>query len=176
MNTKTCTKCKNTFAATLEFFYRNSSGKYGVTPRCKPCVNEDNAVSEKKRREANPERVKELGNARARKYYERNKEKCRKSSRESAARRRQDPIKKEIIQARKRAGGAGLSPEEIKAIRDSQENKCAICGSFNPTDLDHCHSSGKIRWLLCGHCNRGLGAFMDSPLLLRKAANILESL
>lgn len=174
MVSKTCTKCKTSLPATLEFFYKNSGGKYGLTPRCKTCVNEDNKISHEKRLAANPEKVKALASARSKKHYHKDIETGRKRARLSAAKARQDPQKYAKIQARKRAGGAGLTPEEINTIRQRQDNKCAICTDPDPTDLDHCHSSGKVRWLLCKHCNRGLGAFVDSPRLLRKAAELLE--
>ncbi len=173
---KKCTKCKKEHPATLEFFYKNSGGKYGLTPRCKSCVNEDNKISHEKRLAANPEKVKAQASARAKKHYHKDFEKSRKRARLSAAKARQDPQRYAKIQARKRAGGAGLTPEEINTIRQRQDNKCAICTDPNPTDLDHCHVTGEIRWLLCKHCNRGLGAFRDNPSWLRKAAEMLESL
>lgn len=170
MNNRTCTKCKTTLPATLEFFYKNARCKYGLTPRCKPCVNEDNIASNAKR---DPAIVKAQANARAKKFYYKNHEKSKATARKSAAKARQDPEKYKKIQARKRAGGAGLTPEQIERIKLKQNNQCAICDTPNPTDLDHCHSSGTVRWLLCKHCNRGLGAFKDNPALLIKAANML---
>lgn len=170
---KTCKKCAKDFPTTTEFFYKNASGKYGLTPRCKSCVNVDNKESAAKR---DPEVVKAQANARSRKHYHNNLDKCRNTARESALKARQDPEKYSKIQARKRAAGAGLTPEEIQAIRNQQDNKCAICLDPDPTDLDHCHRSGQVRWLLCRHCNRGLGAFNDSPELMRKAAEMLEGL
>lgn len=176
MQDKTCTKCKQTMPATLGFFYKNAGGKFGVTPRCKPCVNEDNMASHAKRMAADPDKIREQANNRSKKHYHGNLEKTRGVARDSATKARQDPAKRAKIQARKRAGGAGLTPEEIEAIRLGQGNMCAICETPDPTDLDHCHTSGKVRWLLCTHCNRGLGAFRDSPSLMRKAAWLLESL
>ena len=176
MQEKTCTKCGNTFPATLEFFYKNSGGKHGVTPRCKSCVNADNLAGHAKRLAASPEKVKALANARSKKHYHGNLEKARNVARASATKARQDPTKYAKIQSRKRAGGAGLSVEEIQVIRDKQGNACAICNAPNPTDLDHCHATGTVRWLLCTHCNRGLGAFRDSPELLKKAADMLKTM
>lgn len=120
------------------------------------------------------ERKKHFDRLKAKKHYHNNLEKCRGIARDSAAKARKDPEKYKRIQARKRAAGAGLTPEQVEAIRFAQNNQCAICQSPDPTDLDHCHSSGTVRWLLCNHCNRGLGAFKDSPVLLRKAAEMLE--
>lgn len=168
---KTCRKCLKEFPATLEFFYKNAGGKYGVTPRCKSCVNKDNIASLQKR---DPSVVKQQAAARSKRHYHNNIEQGRERARNSAAKARLDPEKKLIIQSRKRAGGAGLTPEQIESIRLAQGNLCAICSEPDPTDLDHCHKTGSIRWLLCKHCNRGLGAFRDSPEFMRKAADMLE--
>jgi len=35
--TRACTGCRRTFPATLEFFYKHPSGKFGLFPRCKEC-------------------------------------------------------------------------------------------------------------------------------------------
>lgn len=51
-----------------------------------------------------------------------------------------------------------------------QEGKCAICGSTGPKwHLDHDHTSGNIRGVLCAKCNLGLGQFNDDPQLLKAA-------
>jgi len=172
---KLCRKCKNEYPATLEYFYKNSGGKYGLTPRCKSCVNEDNAESHARRKAKDPDKVKEQGNKRSTKHYHKNLELSRKRARESAARSRADPEKYAKIQARKRGGAAGLTPEEIEKIREKQDNLCAICEDPDPTDLDHCHDTGDVRWLLCKHCNRGLGAFRDNPDIMEKAAAMLRT-
>ena len=122
------------------------------------------------------ERKRHFDRLKARKHYHANLENSRRVARDSAAKARQDPVKYEKIQSRKRAGGAGLTPEEVEEIRKSQSNQCAICSDPDPTDLDHCHETGKIRWLLCKHCNRGIGAFRDNPEWLRKAALLLGSI
>lgn len=70
----------------------------------------------------------------------------------------------------------GLTVEEYEAF---MAVGCAICGTHESQDgramsIDHCHVSGKPRGVLCGHCNKGLGLFLDRPDLLRKAAIYLE--
>ncbi|MCF6743127.1 hypothetical protein E9529_02350 [Blastococcus sp. KM273128] len=52
----------------------------------------------------------------------------------------------------------------------AQGDACGICGEPEPQHLDHDHSSGRIRRLLCQRCNHGLGLFRDDPYLLHVAA------
>ena len=52
-------------------------------------------------------------------------------------------------------------------------HECVICGSQEPLVVDHDHVSGKVRGMLCNHCNRGLGHFRDDPMLLEFAAQYL---
>lgn len=62
---------------------------------------------------------------------------------------------------------------------DAQQNKCAICGTdaseFNKAfAVDHCHTTGKVRGLLCWHCNTSIGKFKDDVLLLQRAIDYLQ--
>lgn len=59
--TKKCTGCKNEFPATLEFFSKKISGKYGVTAKCKNCSNEYNREMYAKHQEKRLEAKKEYG-------------------------------------------------------------------------------------------------------------------
>jgi len=58
------------------------------------------------------------------------------------------------------------------------KGKCDICGSPSLTKprhaIDHCHTTGKVRGLLCWPCNKGLGNFKDNPELIQKAIKYLE--
>jgi hypothetical protein len=62
----------------------------------------------------------------------------------------------------------GVSPEEIRAKLNAQSGFCAICRAEVATDIDHNHAKKKVRGILCGECNRGLGLFKENiPRLLR---------
>ena len=78
-----------------------------------------------------------------------------------------------------------MSPEEFKARIKKQKNRCAIClrkerhtnyqtKKRQSLSVDHSHTTGKNRDLLCQDCNRGLGIFDDSAKLLIRAAQYLK--
>ncbi len=58
----------------------------------------------------------------------------------------------------------GLTTEQYDVILKEQDGACAICRHpFTDTpNVDHSHETGRIRGLLCGSCNRGLGGFRDN--------------
>jgi hypothetical protein len=68
-----------------------------------------------------------------------------------------------------------LSMDDFASLLQSQDNKCAICQDpFSKTPhVDHDHTTGKIRGLLCNNCNAGIGFLKDSPKLLRLAIEYL---
>lgn len=74
----------------------------------------------------------------------------------------------------------GMSPEEYYELLENQEGKCKICRiHIDDTEkhvlyIDHCHTAGKVRGLLCQQCNSGLGMFKDRTDLLVKAIRYLD--
>jgi hypothetical protein len=72
----------------------------------------------------------------------------------------------------------GVTQSDLDAISKAQGGACAICRRPLPggkwTHVDHDHASGKVRGLLCGTCNVGLGMFQESSELLRCAAEYME--
>ena len=73
----------------------------------------------------------------------------------------------------------GLSVEQYMKLLEIQDNTCAICDQTCSykfrLSVDHCHTTGKVRGLLCGNCNTGLGKFKDNDIILTKAINYLRN-
>lgn len=75
----------------------------------------------------------------------------------------------------------GITKEEYNKMLKQQNYKCAICGAETANRnvnysfcVDHNHTTGEVRGLLCSNCNRALGLLQDNPEILRKAAKYLE--
>jgi hypothetical protein len=72
----------------------------------------------------------------------------------------------------------GLSLADYRAILDRQDGKCAICrddlkGDKN-THVDHCHSTGVVRGVLCNRCNLAVGMLRNSSTIALAAARYLR--
>lgn len=72
-----------------------------------------------------------------------------------------------------------LTQEDYNKLLIAQQFKCKICGceeniNKEPFDIDHCHSTGKVRGLLCRKCNAGLGLLGDTKETLIKAIKYIE--
>jgi hypothetical protein len=74
----------------------------------------------------------------------------------------------------------GITVDQYDALLHRQDGKCAICAAKKPGGrtkmffIDHCHSTGKVRGLLCMRCNTGLGLFLDNPKFLLNAISYLK--
>lgn len=77
-----------------------------------------------------------------------------------------------------------MSLEEYQKLFDSQKGLCKICGQVGfaiatnqrqMVVIDHCHTTGKVRGLLCHNCNRALGLFQDKISNLENAIQYLKS-
>lgn len=77
----------------------------------------------------------------------------------------------------------GLTQDEFIAKWEEQDRKCAVCGievvlrkdyGGEVACIDHDHITGKVRGILCGHCNRAAGFLKDDPDLMRKLAEYIE--
>lgn len=74
----------------------------------------------------------------------------------------------------------GITKEQYEALYNEQEGCCAICSKefeevkYKVPSIDHNHSTGRVRGMLCGNCNRGLGSFKDSLEYLANAMAYLN--
>lgn len=71
----------------------------------------------------------------------------------------------------------GLTLEQVESGRAAQGHKCLICGKTPKRwHIDHCHTTKKIRGMICQQCNIGIGAFRDDRRVLWRAIDyLLES-
>jgi hypothetical protein len=100
-------------------------------------------------------------NARSKKYHDINKQK--RSEQHKEWRRREK---------------YGLTSDEYQSMLEQQNHVCAICHqkctSKPSLAVDHDHVTGKVRGLLCGNCNNGLGRFKDNVEWLSNAIEYLN--
>lgn len=71
----------------------------------------------------------------------------------------------------------GVTPEWFDATLVAQGG-CAICAVTDAAkrggwNVDHDHATGKVRGVLCGHCNRAIGSLKDDPDVCVSAAKYL---
>lgn len=72
----------------------------------------------------------------------------------------------------------------FKEVIEMSQGQCEICkidlifGASQPNSqsgvVDHNHTTGRVRGILCNSCNRGIGYFRDNPMFLEKAASYLR--
>jgi len=71
-----------------------------------------------------------------------------------------------------------ISKKDYDELCKKQAYRCKICGELPSKGkrlcVDHDHSIGKVRGLLCHKCNTGLGMFQDSATIMRKAIKYLN--
>ena len=79
-----------------------------------------------------------------------------------------------------------ITLDEYQRRHKQQQGRCAICGrseteaySYRADSprllaVDHNRTTGAVRELLCGKCNKAIGLMMEDPARLRAAAEYLE--
>lgn len=112
----------------------------------------------------NSEKVK----SQRREWYLNNKEKVHAQMRQKYIDRKQK--NPELLRKHSRMSilkQYGLTIEDYEEMHRRQGHRCAICkihqSKFTKQfNVDHCHKTGKVRGLLCLHCNSALGYMKDS--------------
>jgi hypothetical protein len=71
--------------------------------------------------------------------------------------------------------GIDFSIDQLNEMLDVQKGKCLICErTMGEPCVDHCHTTGNVRGLLCRGCNAAIGSLGDSPELLERAVKYLR--
>jgi len=158
---KKCPRCK--YNKQESEFHKSRKRKGGLAWCCKVCVKAFAASWYL--------RNKEYSNARNKAWYEKNFEKISQRARIELTyeQRRNARLKNKF----------GITASEYDRILGQQNFLCAVCSQHRDEfskafAVDHCHTTGRIRGLLCEKCNQGIGCFNDSPERIRLAVQYLE--
>jgi hypothetical protein len=146
---KTCPRCK--IEKALNEFHKSRTSYHGITVYCKQCS------FEKHRAFIQKPGQKKRAAERSREWRAKNPERQRDHELKSAY---------------------GLPHGTYERMLEAQDSSCAICKTKEPGGrgcfhLDHCHSTGTVRGLLCHHCNIGIGHLGHDPERLQSAIRYL---
>lgn len=102
---------------------------------------------------------------------------CRECQKEIDTKNRQtDKGKKKYRKQLWKQAGINISYEEYLDRYNLLQGKCEICNLYFTTlCVDHCHTTGKIRGLLCTKCNLGLENFKESKDVMNSAIKYIEN-
>jgi uncharacterized protein with PIN domain len=60
----------------------------------------------------------------------------------------------------------GMTVQDLKDMLDAQNHRCAICDTdLVKPSIDHDHTTGRVRALLCFRCNSRLTAIEDAAFV-----------
>ena len=137
---------------------------------CRPCANQRRMRRDARDPEGAPKRL-----AKARRYNESHREQKREDIRRRRATSPEEYRQREADRHLERK--YGLTRIEWVAMLKGQRGKCAICkmkfSEGQKICVDHCHTTGRVRGLLCDLCNKGIGAMRDDAELVLSAYRYL---
>lgn len=164
---KRCARCRK--RKSLRVFHRDPRNISGRGSYCRPCHN-------RSRRESYYRDVRK-SRARRRRWTREHPEQY-KASRDRYYRKNRTRLLQERNR-RRYLKKYGIAYEQFRAMVKRQCNRCAVCkrppnGRYRKLQVDHCHTTGKVRALLCVSCNSGLGHMRDDLKTARAAVRYLE--
>lgn len=170
MTKKLCTKCTN--IKLIEEFCKNKAIIDGRSAWCRTCMKDISKTYRKNNKEKCRQQTRNWRLKNREQHLANNKRRYNKYKESILARTKEwaEKFPDKRIDARLK-NKFGLTLEEYKKILERQGGQCYVCARI-PEEyrnkearmlaVDHCHSSGKIRGLLCGNHNRALGMIKDS--------------
>jgi len=113
-------------------------------------------------------------------YYAKNQEEIKLYNNQY---RKDNPLKEKHFNRTKILKKYGLTPDKYDEMLKSQKGVCAIClnsetvkrknDRIQALSVDHNHTTGKVRQLLCSSCNQAIGLLKENPLLVKSVADYL---
>jgi len=95
-----------------------------------------------------------------------------------ASQRRWNAANRDKLTAIRRKYVYGITSIGFNALLIEQKGACGVCNRKEPTKLgwhvDHDHTTGKVRGVLCSNCNTAIGLMKDNPLIADSAAVYLR--
>jgi len=168
MSTKVCSVCKE--VKEVSEYNKDIHRTDKLCNKCRHCCK----VAHKKYRETNRSALQKSKAD----YYLDNKDKCLSKQR-AYMRESVNKYKWKVANIKRLYG---LSEDSYRDLIESQRNCCGICGKFftmegqkDSPNIDHNHSTGEVRGLLCSNCNVMLGYAQDSSEILMRGATYLMS-
>lgn len=191
MKTKLCTKCK--VELTLDNFRKKKDCLFGVSSQCKNCEKEYQNINKEKIKDYHKIWYKENKIIQLESCHKRYKEKreqildkCKDYYQSHKKEIKMYPSSNpEYKKDRYLQRTYGITLNDYNELLEAQNGVCAICGNPETTinkrgnrvqDLavDHDHTTGKVRGLLCRKCNRILGDANENIAILTMATNYLK--
>jgi hypothetical protein len=163
----TCLDCEQTFPR------EKFDGP--VPKRCSKCRTEAQRIASSNWTKANPDQALAISRA----WRVRNLEKSREATRRSMAKRREEAP--EAVKRAKLRSKYKLSDDDLDVLFDQADGCCEICGvafgeeARTRAVIDHDHRTDRVRGVLCGNCNTGLGFVRDSTKILFRLADYVEN-
>lgn len=168
---KVCTRCG--FPKKLSEFHKDPRMRDGHLSWCKKCHSEQGKIRNKRYYDADPQRA----IAKSRAWRLDNPDKY-KETKQRYAKNNSEKIKldKRNRNLRKKYG---ISAQDFDEMVERQGGCCAICrkppsGRWGQLVVDHSHSTGQVRGLLCNQCNSALGFLKDDPETLDRAIRYMS--
>lgn len=164
---KVCSKCR--LEKTVAEFHIDRSQKDNRKSACRSCTNQ----VKRRWRHDNANLVRQ----RRREEWSRNKatyDKWNKSDR-----------RRQVILKHKCEKQYGITVEQFEQMLEANDGRCYICDKLpeeipghkhKRLGIDHDHKTGKVRGVLCTHCNAMLGSARDNIAILKRAIIYLHQL
>ena len=142
--------------------------------RCKQCARRRSSEFKKNNRD--------IVNERVRKDKEKNPEKWDSIHKKQYQKRKEQYG--DILSLKKVCESRGITLDHHRDLVEKQNNVCAICmqpetrvgkiGEVLRLAIDHCHTTNKVRGLLCHNCNTAIGKFRDDTVRMYRAIRYIK--